>query len=303
MKQSIPGHPTPLRRGERAAEALHRMLAEQFDIVLDNVPIARRGSVQALHDLRVALRRMRTLAAVFDPVDPSFLRSLDRRAAKECDRMGDARDLDVWIALFGDLEKAGGLKGMPRGDRQGVVQELQRERTRLAARALSGSTFKRIQRMLWEYLRQPAQSRPRPSPPPDVLAARRILVVRKKIAKRHAQAGRYSSRPAHALRRSGRRMRYLSEFFAPQMGPAAQRAGRWITKAQAALGKVHDCDNALELSRELPGNHARAEVRRGLKKRRVAQLAKFKAAWQHYADPRLQQAWLKQLETLAAHSG
>ena len=112
--------------------------------------------------------------------------------------------------------------------------------------------------------------------------------------------GSYSKGPAHDLRRAGRRLRYLAEFFAEDLGPACVRAGKWITKAQAALGKVHDCDSALELSRDLPSGAARAAVRRALRKRRAAQLRKFKTAWRRYADPRLQQAWRARLEAAAA---
>jgi len=101
------------------------------------------------------------------------------------------------------------------------------------------------------------------------------------------------------LRRAGRRMRYLSEFFAPRLGSACVRAGKWITKAQAALGKVHDCDSALELSKDLPTGRAQVAVRRALKKRRAAQLRKFKTAWRHFADRRLQKAWLARLEAAA----
>ena len=108
------------RRGESADAVLRRLLAEQFAEVTANEPRARKGSVQGLHDIRVALRRMRTLTVTFAELDPVFLSWLDKRAAKVCDRMGDARDLDVWIELFGELEKAGGLEAMPSRERRAV---------------------------------------------------------------------------------------------------------------------------------------------------------------------------------------
>lgn len=283
------------RKPEAADRMLRRLLAGQLAVIVQNEPRARRGSVSGLHDIRVALRRMRSLAMTFHKLDRDFLDRLDRRASKVCDRMGAARDLDVWIELLGGLIKAGGLGAMPELQRRGVRALLRRERTRLAAEALSCGLFRRVKRMIREYLRARRPARRKPLPPPATFAARRMRVVRDLIAARHQRVGNYSKGPAHDLRRAGRRLRYLSEFFARLVGPSCIQAGHWITKAQAALGKVHDCDSALELSRGLPTGKARAAVRRALKKRRAAQLRKFKTAWRHYAAARRQDRWGREL--------
>ncbi len=286
------------RRRETADELLRRLLREQLAVVVKNEPRAVRGAVEGLHDIRVALRRMRSLAATFTKLDEDFLGRLDRRASKACDRMGDARDLDVWIELFRGMVKAEGGEGIPLGERRQVMAMLRRQRTRLAAEALECGMYRRVKKMLRDRLRRRLPAR-RKVPPPEVFAARRMMAVRELIEERHRRVGNFSKGPAHDLRRAGRRMRYLSEFFAAGLGRACVRAGHWITKAQAALGKVHDCDSALELSRDLPSGTARAEVRRALKKRRAAQLLKFKTAWRRYADRRLQKAWLARLEAAA----
>ncbi len=294
--------PVRQSRAETPDQALRRMLAGQLEVVRANEPRARRGSVKGLHDIRVALRRMRTLAAVFAPLDKAFLVQLDKRASKVCDRMGDARDLDVWIELFGDLEEAGGLDEIPLRERRAVRKALREARTRLAAEALECGAFRRVKKLVRERLRKRLPRRTKPPPSVEALAARRMLAVHRLIEDRYRRVGAFSSRPAHDLRRSGRRLRYLSEFFAERLGPDCVRAGKWITKAQAALGKMHDGDNALELSKELPTGKARAAVCRGLKKRRAAQLAKFKSAWRHYASRRLQDGFLRRLEAAAAES-
>lgn len=284
--------------GETADQLLRKLLKKQLAVVKKNELRARKGSVKGLHDIRVALRRIRTLAMTFEKLEPRFLPRLERRIAKVCDRMGDARDIDVWIGLFQGLGKAGGLEDVPRRDQRAVLKDLRRERTHLAAAALKHDSFRRAKTMLRDYLRQRPPNRRRPLPP-EAYAARHMLAVRRQIAKRYRKAGTFLCEPAHDLRRAGRRMRYLCEFYAKQMGPVCVRAGKWITKAQAALGKVHDCDSALELSRDLPSGQSRAAVRRALKKRRAALLRKFKSAWRPYANPRLQMAWEAQLEDLA----
>ncbi len=169
----------------------------------------------------------------------------------------------------------------------------------MAAKGLSSGLFRRVKKQLRIRLRR-AKGWRTDVPAPEVFAAHRMLATRKMIIVRYRRVGNYSKGPAHDLRRSGRRLRYLSEFFAEDLGRECVRAGKWITKAQAALGKVHDCDNALELSQSLPSGAARVAVRKALKKRRAAQLLKFKTAWRHYADKRLQKAWLARLEAAAA---
>ena len=293
------GNPNRLRfrRRETAERVLRRHLAEQQAVIAKNERKARRGSVEALHDIRVALRRVRSLAATFAELDEDFLGRLDQRASKVCDRMGDARDLDVWLELFRGMVQASGSDKIPLQERRMVVAMLRRQRTRLAAEALDCGMFRRVKKMLRE--RRGRSERHRKAPAPEAFAARRMLAVRELIRKRYAQVGNFSRGPAHDLRRAGRRMRYLAEFFAERLGRDCVRAGHWITKAQAALGKVHDCDSALELSKDLPSGAARAEVRRGLRRRRAAQLRKFKTAWRRYADRRLQSVWLARLEAAA----
>lgn len=275
------------------------MLLEQFAEIQKNEPSALRGSVDGLHDVRVAFRRMRSLTATFGQLAPKYLSRLDRLASKVCDRMGDARDIDVWIALFMDLDRAGGAQGLSVAEKRKVLAELRAARTRLAASALGCSAYAKTKEMLRGLARKKAFRGGEGGPEVETLVARRILVVREMVEQRYRQVGSFSSEAAHRLRRSGRRLRYLSEFFAEMLGAESVRAGRWITKAQASLGKMHDVDSALELSKELPSGKARMEVRRNLKRRRKAHLEQFKAAWRHYEDPVLQSKWCKRLEELS----
>jgi len=274
-------------------------MAEQLAVIAANERRALQGSVEALHDVRVALRRIRSLAATFAKLDREFLERLDRRIAKVCDRMGAARDMDVWITLLRGLIQAGGLDPVPVRDRRAALAVLRRQRTHLAHDALTCGLFRRVKTMLRKRLRRAPPGR-KNAPGAPVFVARRMLAVRESIAARYRRVGNFSKGPAHDLRRAGRRLRYLAEFFAPELGRECVRAGHWITKAQAALGKMHDCDSALELSQGLPSGAARRAVRRALARRRAAQLRKFKTAWRHYADRRLQTTWLARLAAAAA---
>jgi len=289
--------PTP---GESADRALRRLLAIYFAQWIHAEPLAVSGSVEGLHDLRVALRKIRNVAILFRALDPAFLGDLARKISKVSDRMGEARDLDVWAALFREMDAAGGLQRMPARDRRAVEKSLQKKRKRLASNALSDGLFLRVKGMVRAYVRSAPPVRRKPTPPPTAFAARQMLLVREIIASRYRRVGGFSCGRAHNLRRAGRRMRYLAEFFASALGPPSLQAGAAITHAQSALGKVHDCDSALELSRTLPAGVGRTEIQRALRKRRAEYLRKFKTAWRQYADRRLQKEWRAQLEAAAA---
>ncbi|MDY0148786.1 MAG: CHAD domain-containing protein [Kiritimatiellia bacterium] len=277
-----------MHRGEAADAALRRSLAKLMKVVMANEPRARKGSVVGLHDIRVALRRMRTVAATFAPLDRNFLGKLDKRAAKTCDHMGAARDIDVWLTLFRDMEHAGVLDEIPRRERRAICHELRAARAPLATAALDCAAFRRLKKLVHDWLRAP-DFRPRtPVLPVAAYAARRMLDVQDLIQRRYRKVGSFSSKPAHDLRRAGRRLRYLCDSFGDHFGRDGVRVGHWITKAQAALGKMHDCDNALDLSRNLPTDKACAVVRRKLKQYRADHLDRFKKLWPHYENPRLQ---------------
>jgi len=294
----------PIRRRSRPApdetteQALRRLLGRYLSQVRQAEPATAKGSVDGLHDLRVGLRKIRNVVLLFHDVDPSFLGKLDRRISNVSDRMGEARDLDVWAAIFRELDAAGGQGRISRRDRQAVEKGLKKQRDRLTAAALADPVYREVKAMVWAYIRTVPSRKSKKSP--RGLAARQMLVVRDLIDARYRRVGGYSCNRAHQLRKAGRRMRYLAEFFAPDIGPVCVEATEVVTRVQSALGKVHDCDSALELSADLPTGKARTFVREALSSRRADYLHKFKTAWRQYADRRLQQAWQAQLEAASA---
>ena len=281
---------------ETASAALRRLLGEQLGVVRRNERQTRAGAVKALHDVRVALRRLRAIAETFQELAPSLLKKVDKLAGEVSDSLGKARDLDVWMALFAEYQKTAGEESMPVLDRREMLAGLAERRDYFARGALDSTAYGRLLTEVESFLDKPPARRERTAPPLRELAARQMLAVRALILERYRKVGAYSKEPAHDLRRAGRRMRYLNEFFGGLFGRDAGRAGRWITRAQGVLGKVHDCDNALELSKRMPPGAARDAVRRRLKQQRKAYVAQFKRSWKRYADRSLQQTWEARLQ-------
>lgn len=83
------------------------LLVDQADEFLRHLPGVRDGDADAIHDARVATRRIRELiplvAAHFTPSDLEHLDAVVRKATR---RLGQARDVDVALASLASVETA-----------------------------------------------------------------------------------------------------------------------------------------------------------------------------------------------------
>lgn len=94
--------PYDIAPGASFAEAAHTSLRKQLDELLRNLPGTRAGDdVEALHDMRVASRRLRSALSVFAPAYPArkFL-PLEKQVARITDALGAVRDADVLIEFM-----------------------------------------------------------------------------------------------------------------------------------------------------------------------------------------------------------
>lgn len=80
-------------------EAARKILQAQFRKMMDNAPGTRQGDdIEALHDMRVASRRLRAALSIFAKVFPGDeFRRLDRQIGDITDALGAVRDLDVQL--------------------------------------------------------------------------------------------------------------------------------------------------------------------------------------------------------------
>lgn len=84
------------------AQAARTSLRQQLEELLRNLPGTRAGdNVEALHDMRVASRRLRSALSVFAASYPArqFL-PLEKQVAKITDALGAVRDADVLIEFM-----------------------------------------------------------------------------------------------------------------------------------------------------------------------------------------------------------
>jgi CHAD domain-containing protein len=199
---------------------------------------------EALHDFRVALRRLRSTLRAFRT---EFAATVPRRTRRRLRRLARAsglgRDLEVqraWIRAQ--------REGLPPEARSGAdwlldrLDSRQREADSRFARRL-GKVYDRLERRLRRALDQPdispgGTSRRQPS---AIVSVRRMIregtaEFRRELRAVHSLADREH---AHAARIAAKRLRYLLEPFTREL-PGAEAAVAELTELQDLLGEFQD---------------------------------------------------------------
>jgi CHAD domain-containing protein len=212
-------------------------------------------AAEALHDMRVATRRLRAAVRIFAAGMPTRLQS---RMTAEMHwlggLLGGVRDLDVQLAKLDSFSAAA-----PAGFRPalGCLHDyLDGERTRRRAAMLAGLDTARYFRLLiqlerFAYSRAPRRPRDAAALEPIPAAGRRaIKQAFRRLMKRGARI-EAMPRPEdlHALRIRAKRLRYLLEFLQELTGKAGRRLVKRLTALQDLLGSFHDAVVAAEFVR------------------------------------------------------
>ena len=93
-------YPVPPDAGYK--EAARITLRSQFEALMTNLPGTLAGDdIEALHDMRVASRRLRAALSVFaDAFPPKHFREIEKQVADVTDDLGAVRDADVQIEFL-----------------------------------------------------------------------------------------------------------------------------------------------------------------------------------------------------------
>jgi CHAD domain-containing protein len=187
----------------------------------------------AVHDLRVAIRRCRSVAAVMEEVDPDSswkdMRKLARKLFRQLGELRDTQVLEEWIKTLSpesDPLREKLLAGF-------AAQEKELQQTALKA-------VEKFDQKSWKKLERKLQHRSR-LVPPDGLAAECLALERLEAARElHMRALRAEKAEAwHNLRIGVKRFRYAVESLLPA------RYEQWsenLKQIQDLLGEVHDLD-------------------------------------------------------------
>jgi CHAD domain-containing protein len=246
----------PDLRADRAAAALAGRLVA---VIEANLPGALAEiDTEFLHDLRVAVRRTRSLQRelkrVFPPAPLAHFRTEFRWLQRVT---GPTRDLDVYLA---DLDGAPDLDPL----RAVLVERRTRERAAMERALRSPRTRRMLEQwsVFVEHLADaPPAGRDDALRPIFAVTAQRIARVYKTLARMGGAIDAASAPLAlHDLRKKGKELRYLLEFFAPLFPSSVIDPMVASLKAlQDTLGRFQDREVQAALLRELSNEVATRE--------------------------------------------
>jgi CHAD domain-containing protein len=214
-----------------------------------------------VHDLRVALRRCRSLAAVMEEVDPDpawpEMRKIGRKLFRQLGELRDTQVLEEWAGKLGS-ENDAVRERLQAHLGKGETEE--REAALRAAGKFDAKGWKSYERVLGHRARVVA---------PNSLAAKSLALERLQAARElHLRALRTEKpEPWHELRIGVKRFRYTVESLLPEL---YESWGENLKRVQDLLGEVHDLDVLAETIARLAGDEPE-EVRARWKERIAAE--------------------------------
>jgi CHAD domain-containing protein len=212
----------------------HRGLAYWMERTLKELEKVReKPDADAVHDLRVAIRRCRSVAAVMQEVDPDTawpgMKKLGRKLFRQLGELRDTQVLEEWTKKLSS--EADAVRSMLLEDFGKKENELREIALRVAEKFDEKAWTKHEQ-----TLRRRARLVPADSPAAECLALERLEAAKEL----QGQALRTSKPEAwHALRIGVKRFRYTVESLLPTR---YEQWGEDLKRVQDLLGDVHDLD-------------------------------------------------------------
>lgn len=260
--------------------------------------VLEKGDADAIHDMRVATRRIRTTLQAFEGAevfDDKPLRSLRKRLGAVADLLGETRDLDIFLKrvrewVGSDLERERDLEPL----RDSLAARRLTDYERLTQR-LNTRKHARLVADLERFTCAPAH------PPQGLACPLTRDYIGSVLWPRYERVLRYETviadaRPPtlHQLRITCKRLRYALEIFAAPLGDSVAPVRKALVAAQSHLGDVQDLTVALKrvarLSQANPANAGLQAYHAALHEERSQLILQADAVWEPLRSQRLRDA-------------
>ncbi|MEJ1976710.1 MAG: CHAD domain-containing protein [Acetobacteraceae bacterium] len=254
--------------GATLADAVALVLGHLADVILAGAPSAAEGHTpEPVHQMRVAVRRLRSALSVFRrAADGPALQALGPALKHLGAVLGPARDWDVFL---GGTGRAVG-EALAEDKRVGAMLVAGARRRNLAyaelKRMLEGPVFLQLEVALvqvaalrpWEAGADEEQAARLEGPAADY--ATKLLERRlEQMLSPGPDITHLPIEDLHTLRKEGKRLRYAAEFFSPLYGRrSTKRFIERLAVLQEALGHLNDTAAASALMAGLGGGSDRA---------------------------------------------
>jgi CHAD domain-containing protein len=206
--------------GMRADQATRSILLRLLDIIDENEAGTRRGTdTEFLHDFRVAVRRTRSALTQIKGVLPTpVLNRYKREFAWLGQITTPSRDLDVYLLQFDDYKHS--LPDSAQADIEPLRKFLLRHQAiehKALLKGLDSARYRRLTQNWRKFLTQPVSERSTLAnaqrPVLEVACDRIWRVYRRIIKEGRAITPDSPAEEMHELRKTGKKLRYLMEFF------------------------------------------------------------------------------------------
>lgn len=241
------------------AEAGRKVMLAQFLAMLEKEEGTRLGEdIEALHDMRVATRRLRAAFEIFgDAFKPKALKPHLKGLRATGRALGAVRDLDVFMEKVGHY-----LAEKPEGEDHGLDPLLtawseQRETARNAMLAyLDSKEYAAFKESFARFLHKPGAGvlpLPKGNPTPSLVRELAPALIYERLAAVRAYDPVIGSAPVptlHALRIEFKKLRYTVEYFRDVLGTTAKDLINEFKTLQDHLGDLNDAEVAIGILQE-----------------------------------------------------
>lgn len=239
--------------------------------------ILRSSDADAVHDLRVSIRRFDQALLLFaELLEKKHVPGARRRLKEIMALAGAVRNCDIADKLIG--ARFSGARKEIDSQRESATQSL--------AHALRRWTEERYSSRLSDWLQVTGAGR--------VEEVRLQRTTRKFIRLGGKAVGSRSPTALHRFRIAAKHYRYTLELLAPILGrPRAARHLSVMKAVQSRLGNVNDCETVRALAADW---NLGKDVNQFLRKRERRQIDEFRKEWNaQFADPKQTRRWAADL--------
>lgn len=291
----------PARRspeGQRAAgDVVMEYVAVQVHRLKEAEPAVRADEPDAVHQMRVALRRLRSVLSSYRPLfDATRTEPLRAELAWLAGVLGPARDLEVLQVRLAERLRVDGRADMLL--RTQVDHQLTARRTRALEEVrwvLDGERYANLLDTLSALVLAPPLTGEAARAASTVLPRRvgrswRRLRTAVRASRAPGLDSAARTEALHEARKGAKRARYAAEVAQPLLGRPAEKFVREMTRVQTALGHAQDgAVSVQELDRLAPGVDnalplGRVQVLE--EQRLTAQVGRFGPVWKRAAAPK-----------------
>jgi inorganic triphosphatase YgiF len=241
--------PVKLERGMSCAEAFRIIAHECVHHIVANEPAMSTGDAEALHQVRIGLRRLRVALSLFTVLcADTQVRTIKSEIKWFAALLGPARDLDVFLSevmlpLREEYREEPGLLSLQRSysaQRTKFYDRVSQAAHSIRFRSLVLETAAWIETGLWNQSEGTRAARERPA---ENFACEELTQRRKKVKKKGADLADLDPDGRHSLRIHVKKLRYTAEFFL-SLFPGKKKSKRAflasLKSLQTALGDVND---------------------------------------------------------------